>query len=293
MRLRKYAGPLVGFTAVAAMVHVAGCAGQSSSGFPSGDDGGSSSGSSGGGFSTSSGSGSSTSSSGTSTSSSGTSSSGGFGSTSGSGSGSSSGSSSSGSSTSSSGGGLATCTPTSTGGLALVQSYLTTAAGNPGTGGYAFAYQDALGGDVCLDGCPSSGASCATSAPPTSMLCLHGTIAASGYGGIGFGLSQSMSAPSPGPFPATGSGIKYAVTSVPTTTGLRVAIDHGGAANQYCAVVTAPSGTVTWADLLLNCYDTPPGAALTGPPTDATQIQFQLVNAGTADFCVTAVSFAP
>jgi hypothetical protein len=44
------------------------------------------------------------------------------------------------------------------------------------------------------------------------------------------------------------------------------------------------------------CYNTPPGAALTGPPSDATQIEFQMVtvaSAGTGDFCITAVGFAP
>jgi hypothetical protein len=122
------------------------------------------------------------------------------------------------------------------------------------------------------------------------MLCMFGTIVTGGYGGMGFGLSQATSAPSPGPFPATGSGITYAVTSVPAT-GLRIDIDRG--TSQYCAVVTKASDTVPWASLVLDCYGPVPGEALAGPPPDATQIEFQLVGAGTADFCVTKVSFAP
>src|SRR5450432_2283269 len=199
MRLRKCAVPLVGFTAVAAMVHVAGCAGQTSGGFPddggsSGSTGGSNSGSSG--FGSTSGSGSSTSGSGSSTSGSGSS---GFGSTSGSGSstsGSGSSTSGSGSSTSSSGGTAGACAPTSTGGLPLTMNFLAAPA-NPGTGVYAFSYQDTVGSIVCLDGCPASGAVC-TTAPATSLLCTHGDLLANPApysafgGGIGFNLNQAM-----------------------------------------------------------------------------------------------------
>jgi hypothetical protein len=55
------------------------------------------------------------------------------------------------------------------------------------------------------------------------------------------------------------------------------------------------TGTVKWADLTYECFD-PPGVALTGAPTTATQIDF-LIQAGATvtpfDFCVTQLSFAP
>jgi hypothetical protein len=173
---------------------------------------------------------------------------------------------------------------------------------NPGTGGYAFSYQDTVGSIVCLDGCPASGAVC-TTAPATSLLCTHGNLLANPApysafgGGIGFNLNQAMATSATPttamPFVTTGSGISYTVTNVPAN-GLRLQIDHGGMT--YCANVTTASGTIPWASLELTCYDTPPGAALTGPPGDATQIEFQMVTtatAGTGDFCVTAVGFAP
>jgi hypothetical protein len=183
-------------------------------------------------------------------------------------------------------------------------NYFSMANGNPGTGGYAFSYQDTVGSDVCLDGCPASGATC-TPAPATSMLCTHGTLLANPApytafgGGIGFNLNQMMATSATptaiSPFAATGSGISYTVSSLPAN-GLRIQIDHGGSANQYCANVTTASGVIPWANLTLMCYNTPPGAALTGPPSDATQIEFQMVtvaSAGTGDFCITAVGFAP
>jgi hypothetical protein len=181
-------------------------------------------------------------------------------------------------------------------------NYLSTTAGNPGSGGYAFAYQDTGGSVVCLDGCPQSVAdvapACAVPAA-TAELCTHGTLGAnpapySVYGGgIGINLNQVMGATAVGTFAATGSGIGYAVTSVPTN-GLRIQIDHGGMT--YCAPVTATTGTIPWANFAITCYNTPPGAALTGPPNDATQIEFQMVTvatAGSGDFCVTSLLFAP
>jgi hypothetical protein len=193
--------------------------------------------------------------------------------------------------------------PTTSGGLALTMNFLA-APSNPGTGGYAFSYQDTVGSIVCLDGCPASGAVCST-APATSELCTHGNLLANPApysafgGGIGFNLNQAMATSATGttamPFVTTGSGISYVVSSIPPN-GLRLQIDHGGSTNTYCANVTAPSGTIPWSGFALTCYNTPPGAALTGPPDDATQIEFQMVTtatAGTGDFCVTSVSFAP
>jgi hypothetical protein len=117
-------------------------------------------------------------------------------------------------------------------------------------------------------------------------------------GGIGFSLDQPMGAPTGLPFkvPAASTGITYTVSSVPTN-GLRIQIDHGGPTIEYCAPAPATAtATLVWSDFNTKCYDTPPdGVALTGPPNDATQIEFQLVTTdtvGTGDFCVVAVSFA-
>jgi hypothetical protein len=190
-------------------------------------------------------------------------------------------------------------------------NYLTKANGNPGTGGYAFAYDDTLGSIVCLDGCPNVDSTLLPCSGAGTFLCGHGALAANSAtstpayaiygGGIGFGLNQAMAtaagSPASAPFAATGSGITYSVSSLPAN-GLRLAIDHGGPTVQYCAALTATTGTVPWAMFNTKCYDpTPDGLALTGPPSDATQIEFQMPSVtaatSTADICVIAVSFAP
>jgi hypothetical protein len=192
-----------------------------------------------------------------------------------------------------------------------MMNYLTNAAGNPGTGGYAFAYDDTLGSIVCLDGCPNVDSTLLPCSGSGTLLCGHGTLAENSAtstppysiygGGIGFALNQPMgtSAASPvqAPFAATGSGISYTVSSLPTN-GLRLAIDHGGATIQYCATLLTASGTVPWASFNTMCYDTPPdGVALTAAPSDAHQIEFQMPTVttatATADVCIMAVSFAP
>jgi hypothetical protein len=183
-------------------------------------------------------------------------------------------------------------------------NYLSMAAGNPGTGGYAFSYADSSS-TVCLDGCPASPAVCSGTG---TALCGHGSLPANPapypvYGGIGINLNQALatSAASPPnvPMAVTGTGITYALSSLPTN-GVRLAIDDGatsaGPGTAYCAVLTAASGTVPWASFNTKCYDVPPdGTALTGPPQTASQIEFQMVPIPAAavvdDFCVTAVSF--
>jgi hypothetical protein len=197
---------------------------------------------------------------------------------------------------------------TSPGGLVLTGGYLSTAAGNPGMGGYAFAYEDMegappTGSEVCMEGCSQSAPAVTIACSTSTALCGHGvlgeSVATNMYaafgGGVGFNLNQPMASTTAAmPFATTGSGIAYTLSSLPTS-GVRVQIDHGGVT--YCAPATAASGTVAWASFNTKCYDAPPdGVALTGAPADATQIEFQMVSTATSvtdDFCVTAVSFAP
>jgi len=90
-------------------------------------------------------------------------------------------------------------------------------------------------------------------------------------------------------FPATGTGIAYTLSNLPT--GARLIIDNGG--KDYCAILTLPSATVPWSSFNTTCYTPAMGVALTGPPT-ATQIKFE-VPSGTAaqafNFCVTSLKF--
>jgi hypothetical protein len=156
-------------------------------------------------------------------------------------------------------------------------------------GGYAFAYSDGVS-TACLD----AAALCATGTtgvnPPTTV-----------YGsGIGFNLNQAMAtgtvSPPISPFTATGLGLSYKLSSLPAQ-GVRIAIDGpeiAGVATDYCAVLSTTSGTVAWAKFNSKCWDDS-GVFLTGPPTNATHIEFQVPAVATAtpfNFCVDSVAFA-
>jgi hypothetical protein len=175
----------------------------------------------------------------------------------------------------------------------LAGQYLTTAAGNPGTGGYAFAFSDSSGMAAPLG--------TATASVGMTAFCGCGTDDAqnppsySFYGGgVGVNLSQAMTTGSTMEAIAqSGTGVTYAVTSLPTN-GLRVqVIDSGG--TSYCFDATAKSGMIPWAMFNTKCYDTTPdGDAL--PTADMlTQLEFLVPSNTTAnaawDFCVTALSF--
>lgn len=212
---------------------------------------------------------------------------------SGSGSGSSSSGSGSGSSGGSSGGGSggvvvdsgAACqAPISGGAVALAANYL--AGSVIGSGGYAYAYDDGNGSTICVD---------------ATALCAAGSTAvASGStvwgAGLGVNLAQAQGSaadptPSPGAFAATGAGIAYSLSSLPPQ-GARLGIDHSGA--DYCATLSAASGTVAWDSFNTACWDGS-GTSLTAAPADATHVEVQIVaDAATTPFafCVDALSFA-
>lgn len=157
-------------------------------------------------------------------------------------------------------------------------------------GGYAYAYDDGLGSVTCLESTAFCGSGNIAAQNPPSYT-IYG-------GGLGVNLNQPAATSAVPPpkmtLAATGSGVSYTVTSVPTL-GLRIAIDQAG--TDYCAAVKTASGTVPWAMFNTKCYDaTPDGVALAGPPSMATHIQFEVPSGpapGTFDFCVTAVGFAP
>jgi hypothetical protein len=201
--------------------------------------------------------------------------------------------SSSGTSSSSSSGGTTTaagdagpsCAATvSPGAIALTSHYL------PGSviadGGYPYAYDDGMGSTACLD---------------SAALCTTGTTAvtnASGSiwgAGLGIQLNQAMAtgtaSPAVGTYAATGTGITYALSDLPSQ-GMRMVIDDGG--TDYCAPLGAASGTVDWASFNTKCWDDS-GTSLSGPPATATHIQFQVTADASAtpfNFCVTSVAFA-
>lgn len=192
-------------------------------------------------------------------------------------------------------------------GAPLTTGYFSTADGNPGAGGYAFAGQGGFDVDeprdiVCLEGCPASlnaSQACSTG----TALCAHVSMVNVApdvfFGaGIAFSLNQAMTDGGTAmialPFAATGIGIAYAVTSFPPN-GLQIHI--ATAETTYYATATAVSGTLRWSSFNTKGYDTPPdGVALTAAPSDAISIVLWTPSTPssteTADFCVTALHFA-
>lgn len=301
MRARKCIVPLLCSAAMTILVEVSGCSGQSHGGFlfeggssnggSSGDEfdgsGESGSGSSGsrGGFGSSSG--------GSASGGGSPSSSGGFGSSSGSVSGSTGGSTSGSASGSTSGSGSgvgeggATCTAAvATGAISLASNYL--ASSVIGDGGYAYSYDDGMGSTACLDSTALCGAGTTAVATPT------GTVWGAG---IGFSLNQAMAtgptSPPVGDYavPAASTGIAYALSVLPAQ-GMRLIIDEAG--TDYCAALTAATGTVLWSSFNTECWSGA-GTSLSGAPQVATHVQFQVTAASASlsfEFCMTAVSFA-
>jgi hypothetical protein len=203
---------------------------------------------------------------------------------SGSGSGSSSGTGSSSGSGSGADAGPACTAAVSSGAIALTSNYL--AASVIADGGYAYAYNDGHS-TACLD----STAVCGTGT--TAVADAAGTIWGAG---VGFNLNQGQATstnpnPTVNTYAATGTGITYALSNLPPQ-GMRIVIDNGGA--DYCVPIAAASGTVSWGSFNTKCWDNS-GAFLTGAPTTATHILFQVTaDAAATPFtlCVTHVAFS-
>ena len=170
------------------------------------------------------------------------------------------------------------------GAVPLTTNYL--AASVIGSGGYAYAFDDKIASTACL----ASTALCAKGS--TGVATSTGTVWGAG---IGLNLHQAMATGPTSPpvetFAATGVGIRYSLSNLPPQ-GMRLIIDNAG--TDYCAAISATSGTVTWGSFNTKCWDNS-GTYLTGAPATAKHIQFQ-VTAFTAvtafDFCVTSIAFA-
>ncbi len=171
------------------------------------------------------------------------------------------------------------------GALALTSNYLPPSV--IADGGYAFAY-----GDGTSVACIDPAALCTRGATGTSSPTVYGA-------GIGFNLNQAMAmgaaSPPIQPFAATGAGISYQLSALPAQ-GVRLAIgdSDGTTGTDYCAVLSAASGTVTWGKFNSKCWDDS-GTFLTGPPPNATHMEFQVPSVAAAtpfEFCVDSVAFA-
>jgi hypothetical protein len=156
-----------------------------------------------------------------------------------------------------------------------------------GDGGYAYAYDDKMGSTACLDPTAYCGAG------STGVATATGTVWGAG---IGSSLNQAMATGPQSPpintYTVTGSGISYVLDNLPSQ-GMRIIIDESG--SDYCAPLSAASGTVKWSSFNTKCWDGS-GTTLAGAPHAATHLQFQ-VTAGAATaqfaFCVKSASFAP
>ncbi len=188
------------------------------------------------------------------------------------------------------------CAATSKGGMPLTSDYM--AAGTLATnakGGYAYAFSDmSIGGpsSACIE--PSAFCGSGSSGPTNTTSV--GSVPAFGYygGGIAVNLNEAMGVGTKvGTYTPTGSGLTYAITSLPAAT--RLVIDNAGL--DYCYNLTTTSGTVPWAMFNSQCFiaPAPVADALAGPPT-ATHVEIEVI-AGTAvvgwDFCVTQLAIAP
>jgi hypothetical protein len=193
-----------------------------------------------------------------------------------------------------------------TAGLPLSCTYLASgASGIKGAEGYAYVFTDTGGSTACLN----EKAFCA-SGMTTVLLPNNDAAASTTYGaGLGVNLNQAeATSPTPPPnnpytFPAGTTGISYTLDSFNfpnTQVRLNVGDNDGTTGTDYCAIITAASGTVPWSDFNSKCYDVPPdGASLTGPPPSTIHLQFTVTSASSAttaqpfNFCITALSFAP
>jgi hypothetical protein len=201
------------------------------------------------------------------------------------------------------------CSPTSSGGLALMSNYLP-ASGGIGMGGYAYAY-----GDWSITANPGTSTSCISS----TQLCAKGTIDLDNYtatlpagqdhygAGIGFNLNQAqaMNCESPAimsyTVPSGSMGISYTLSNLPMG-GARLIIGNAVTAadgtvtgTDYCVALPTASGTIPWSQFNSECW-TDQGTFLTGPPAGPIHINIGLPSSATTtstfDFCVTAMSFA-
>jgi hypothetical protein len=152
-------------------------------------------------------------------------------------------------------------------------------------GGYAYSYADMGGSTACLDTIAFCGMGTTALQTPATSMTVWGS-------GIGVNLNQRMGATTSGACAATGGGIGYAISGTLPPQGMRLIIDNAG--KDYCAPLTATSGTIPWSAFSTQCWQPEAGAGLAAAPTMATHVQFQVnaaAAAGTFNFCVTSLKF--
>jgi hypothetical protein len=169
--------------------------------------------------------------------------------------------------------------------LSLSTNYLAPGLCATSMGGYAYSYADTGGSTACVDTIALCGMGTTGLQTPANSMTVWGA-------GFGVNLNQGMGTMTPGVCAATGGGIAYALTGALPPQGMRIVIDNAG--KDYCAPLAATSGTVPWSAFNTQCWAPAGGVGLTGAPTMATHLQFQVnagAAAGTFDFCVTSLKF--
>jgi hypothetical protein len=175
-----------------------------------------------------------------------------------------------------------------------------------GLGGFSFGITDG----ISVGGTGTCTTSPSTVCLDTTKLCASGTTgvySASPFcWGAAFGFLVNQAMDSAGTFgtylvPSSSTGIAYSLSSFPTTPGggMRLVVTTGTAAsttaNEYCSLIIAASGTVAWTSLAVNCWETPPGASLTGPPPDLQNVYFEVLDGTTRasfDICIDSITFS-
>jgi hypothetical protein len=161
------------------------------------------------------------------------------------------------------------------GAIPLCNGYL--ASGVIGKGGYSFTFEDGMGSTACL---------------LRDHLCTAGMTAVASAMTFGAGIGVHLD-PAATPFPLPGTGIKYAISSMPQA--LQISVANSSSGPGFCVQLKSPSGTVRWSDFNTKCYAGNTGTTLT-LPFSANEVQFVVPATGTAgtfDFCVETLEFTP
>jgi hypothetical protein len=185
-----------------------------------------------------------------------------------------------------------TCTPVAGGPVCCPQGYCTLGAAH----GYAFAYSDQNDGGLSTASLSSDGTLCATGSAYGTVCGADQTCYSTYWGsGLGVNVNQAKGMGSAvGNYAAAGSaGVTYALTALPPNVRLVV----GDSKTDYCAVLTAPSGTIPWTSFNSACWSPGTGTSLGGPPGKFTSVRFQVAADDTSggsidfDFCLTQLHF--
>ena len=150
-----------------------------------------------------------------------------------------------------------------------------------GMGGYAYTYSDGTS-VACLN---------------ANELCVAGTTGAPASGtvygaGVGVNLNEPTGSSTAQTIVATGSGISYALSALPTNT--TILIDPGGV-TYTSPTLTAASGVIPWTMFRPQTQTDGGPTSLSGAPT-ISHINFQISagpTVGSFNFCITTLAFSP